>query len=416
MSRLAMMGVRSGAGMLMNRKDGGAEQALEALSTMRGLAMKVGQMASYVDGIVPEAHREKYATALRGLQAQAAHSAPAEIRARVESELGAPIDQLFSEWSDTPIASASIGQVHRARLLGVAGREGEEVAIKVQHPGVDDALHADLQNAGLLETLIGTVGGKRLNSKAMLEVVRTRFREELDYVLEAQRLQAFSAVHEADPQVHVPRFVPERSSARVLTASFARGRSFEEACHASEEERRVWAGVMWRFVFKSVLTRGLLAADPHPGNYIFQDEGRVVFLDYGCIQAVDDVSRHNALVVHRAAIARDPNAFAAGVRHMVGTKPGPLEPSAIAYVREAFLPLSESPYRITRKYAAGLFDIMKSMAKQSLAVKEHEFFTMPADMLFVNRLQFGFYSVLARLDVEVDYAAIEREFVDTVIR
>jgi predicted unusual protein kinase regulating ubiquinone biosynthesis (AarF/ABC1/UbiB family) len=410
MSRLAFMGVRSGAGMLLGKKDGGAEQALEALSTLRGLAMKVGQMASYVDGLVPEGHRDTYSNALKSLQAQAAHSSPSEIRARVEAELGAPIETLFAEWNDTPIASASIGQVHRARLPS-----GEDVAVKVQHPGIEEALLSDLQNAGLVEGLIGVALGGRVKSKELLEVVRARFREELDYTLEAQRLLAFTAVHAGDPQIVIPAFFPTHSSRRVLTTAFEEGLTFEAACAASEDERRAWCEAMWRFVFKAVLTRGLLAADPHPGNYIFQPGGHVVFLDYGCVQIVDDVARGHALAVHRAALAHDDAAFSSAVRVMVDSRPGALEPTAIAYVREAFRGLRESPFRMTRPYAAGLLERMKAMAKQSLAVPEAEFFTMPPSMLFVNRLQFGFYSVLARLDVEVDYARVEHAFLDGVI-
>jgi hypothetical protein len=137
-----------------------------------------------------------------------------------------------------------------------------------------------------------------------------------------------------------------------------------------------------------------------------------VFLDYGCIQTVDDIARRHAVAVHKAALEHDDAAFAQAVRVMVDSKPGALEPTAVAYVREAFRGLRESPFRMTRPYAAGLLDRMRAMAKLSLSVPEAEFFTMPPSMLFVNRLQFGFYSVLARLDVEVDYAAVERAFVD----
>jgi predicted unusual protein kinase regulating ubiquinone biosynthesis (AarF/ABC1/UbiB family) len=409
-SRLALMGARSGAGMLFGKKDAGAEQALEALSTLRGLAMKVGQMASYVDGLVPEEHRDKYGNALRALQAQAAHSPPDEVRARVEAELKAPIERLFAEWSDTPLASASIGQVHAARL-----HSGEEVAVKVQHPGIDKALLSDLDNASIVEGIVGIAMGNRIKSKDMLEVVRERFREELDYTLEAQRLQQFAALHAGDPQIVVPTFFAQHSSKRVLTTSLARGLSFEAACAAPEPERIAYCEAMWRFVFKAVLTRGLLAADPHPGNYIFQPEGRITFLDYGCVQPVHDVARSNALAVHRAALAHDDAAFADAVRRMVESRPGALEPTAIAYVREAFRALRESPFRMTREYAAGLLTRMKAMAKQSLSVPEAEFFTMPPDMLFVNRLQFGFYSVLARFDVEVDYARVEQSFLEEIV-
>jgi predicted unusual protein kinase regulating ubiquinone biosynthesis (AarF/ABC1/UbiB family) len=407
-ARLAAMGVRTGAGMLVDRGGGGAaEHAAEVLGHLRGLAAKVGQMASYVDGLVPEQHAPAFEASLKALRAQAPKSSAAAIRALVEEELGAPIDRLFAEWDDAPIASASIGQVHRALL-----DDGSEVAVKVQHPGIARAVESDLANASLLESFVGVVGGRRFDSKTMLEVIRTRFREELDYVREAESLTTFAELHAGDPTVIVPVLFPARSSKRVLTTAMARGRSFDEACEAPEAERGAWARTMWRFVFKGTLVGGRLNADPHPGNYVFHEGGRVTFLDYGCIQPIAERRRH-AVRVHRAALAGDEAEFGKAVAIMVGAKPGPLGDLAVSYTRRCFSPLFESPYRITKPFAAGLVDGMRDMALVARKASDQEFFTMPAEMLFVNRLQFGFYSVLARLDVEVDFAGVERGFIDT---
>src|SRR5262245_38243977 len=148
-ARLASLGARTGASLLVSRTgQGAAEHAAEVLGTLRGLAAKVGQMASYVDGVVPEAHRAAYESALRKLRDAAPTSSIAAIRTLVENELGAPIDRLFSEWSDEPFASASIGQVHRARL-----EDGRAVAVKVQHPGIDRAVESDLTNADVLRAM-----------------------------------------------------------------------------------------------------------------------------------------------------------------------------------------------------------------------------------------------------------------------
>lgn len=405
-ARLATMGVRTGAGMLLDR-DGSAtaKNAAQVLGTLRGLAAKVGQMASYVDGVVPEAHREAYETSMKALRASAPKSSPSEIRASVEEELGAPIDRLFSHWNDAPLASASIGQVHVAQL-----DDGRHVAVKVQHPGIAQAVESDLANAGVLEGFVGVFGGKRFDTKGMLEVVRTRFREELDYGLEAKRLQSFARLHAGDAKVRIPALVESHTKTRVLTTELARGLDFDEACGASPEDREAWARTLWRFVFKGTLVGGMLNADPHPGNYVFHDDGAVTFLDYGCIQEMDESRRARARGVHFAALAGDEAGFRDAVATMVASKPGPLEDAALDYTRRCFEPLFASPHRIARAYAASLVDGMKEMSTLARKVKEHELFTMPPDMLFVNRLQFGFYSVLARLDVEVDYASVEREF------
>jgi predicted unusual protein kinase regulating ubiquinone biosynthesis (AarF/ABC1/UbiB family) len=407
-ARLAAMGVRTGASMLVDRGGGSAaEHAAEVLGHLRGLAAKVGQMASYVDGLVPEAQAPAFEAGLKALRAQAPRSSPEAIRALVERELRAPVAELFTAWDDVPLASASIGQVHRATLA-----DGREVAVKVQHPGIARAVESDLANASLLEGFVGVLGGRRFDSKALLEVIRTRFREELDYEREAASLRAFATLHAGDPTVRVPGLVEDRSSGRVLTTELARGATFEEACAAPEAERVEWARTMWRFVFKGTLVGGMLNADPHPGNYIFHDGGRVTFLDYGCIQPIPE-KRPLAVRVHRAALAGDEAAFGRAVRNMVGAKPGELGELAVKYTRECFRPLFESPYRITKPFAAGLVDGMRDMAVVARKAPEAEFFTMPPEMLFVNRLQFGFYSVLARLDVQADYASVERGFIET---
>jgi predicted unusual protein kinase regulating ubiquinone biosynthesis (AarF/ABC1/UbiB family) len=408
LARFAAMGVKAGAGMILDREAGStAKQAAEVLGTLRGLAAKVGQMASYIDGVIPEGQRDAYEAAMKGLQAAAPRSSSAEIRACVEQELGKPIDQLFAKWNDEPLASASIGQVHVATLP-----DGREVAVKVQHPGIVQAVEGDLANAGLIEGLISAMAGKRFESKKMLAVVRARFREELDYELEGRRLNAFAKLHAGDPTVRVPQLFTSHSSKRVLTTALAPGLGFAEACTADAGLRRRWAETMWRFVFKGTLRGAMLNADPHPGNYIFHPNGVVTFLDYGCIQEVEDAHRARAELVHRAALSRDDAAFGKAVSVLVKAKPGALEKLAIAYSRQCFEPLFGSPYRITRDYAASLVEGMKSMAQAAKKMPDDEFFSMPPEMFFTNRLQFGFYSVLARLDVEVDYAQIERDFLD----
>jgi predicted unusual protein kinase regulating ubiquinone biosynthesis (AarF/ABC1/UbiB family) len=406
LARLAAVGARTGAGLLLDRNGGAsAKHAAEVLGTLRGLAAKVGQIAGYVDGIVPDSQRAAYEASMKALLAAAPSSSPAQIRARVEEELGAPIDRLFARWSDQPLASASIGQVHAAALI-----DGREVAVKVQHPGIASAVESDLANVSMLEGLVGTMVGQRLEAGSIFAVLRERFREELDYRLEATRLSRFAALHSADPHIRVPALVPSHSAGTVLTTELARGATFEQACAAPVGERTAWARTMWRFVFKGTLVGGMLNADPHPGNYVFHPEGTVTFLDYGCVQELGERRRRLARGVHLAALARDRTAFGRAVAAMLSSRPGPLEDLAIAYTGRCFAPLLESPYRITRPFAAALVGEMKEMGKVARSVRDAEFFPMPPDMVFINRLQFGFFSVLARLDVEVDYAAVERAF------
>lgn len=403
--RLARLGARTSASLLFSKSgESAAERAAEVLGTLRGVAAKVGQMASYVDGIVPEGQREAYEVALRKLRDHAPTSTSTEIRALVEAELGAPIADLFRDWEDEPVASASIGQVHRARLA-----DGRVVAVKVQHTGIAKAMESDLENVGMLESVVGGMVGKGVNSRGLLNEIKTRFREELDYRLEARRQTEFSQLFGGDPQIFVPAVIAERSSSRVLTTEFVTGFDLDEAALRSEAERRAYAEALWRFVFKGNLVGGMFNADPHPGNYIFQTDGKIAFLDFGCVQPIHGGRLAPARALHRAAVERDDPEFARQVRLIMETRGGLYEDLAIAYSRRCFEPLFASPYRITRDFVRQLVVEIGQM-KQVVFKKGGNFVPLPEGMVFMNRLQFGFYSVLARLDVEVDYAAVERAF------
>jgi predicted unusual protein kinase regulating ubiquinone biosynthesis (AarF/ABC1/UbiB family) len=402
-ARLAGLGARS----LVSTNAATAERAAEVLGTLRGLAAKVGQMASYVDGLVPADQQDAYETSLRVLRAAAPRSSSAEIRAVVEQELKAPIDKLFTSWQDEPIASASIGQVHRARLP-----DGRDVAVKVQHPGIVKAVESDLENAGVIEAIMGSLGGKKLNSKGMLEEMKKRFLEELDYTREADRQWQFSNLHQRDKTIRVPWVIDERSSKRVLTTELATGKTLEEAAAEPEPLRRAYCETLWRFLFKGTLVSGKFNADPHPGNYIFHEEGLVTFLDFGCVQPLEGDRLLHARGMHFAALRRDDAAFAKHASQLLETRGGRYEKLAVAFSRRCFEPLFASPFRLTRAYAANLVNIARGLAREARSMKEGEFVPLPPGMLFMNRLQFGFYSVLARLDVEVDYAAVERAFLE----
>src|SRR5262245_39703761 len=185
LARCAALGTRAGAGKFASRlgstgaRGGIARAAADALGTMRGLALKLGQMASYVDGVVPDEHRETYEKAMKSLRDAAPAMSPEAAARVVEAELGAPPDRLFAEWTEAPFASASIGQVHRARL-----QDGRAVAVKVQYEGVDRAVTSDLSNASMMTSLLGPLATK-FAMKEQVQEMRDRFLEELDYRHEA---------------------------------------------------------------------------------------------------------------------------------------------------------------------------------------------------------------------------------------
>ena len=402
---LASVGARSGLGVLTKDSSGAAEKATEVLGRMRGLAAKVGQIASYVDGVIPEGGSEPYQHALAALRESTMTSSFREIRAIIEEDLDGPIDRLFRTFEEQPFASASIGQVHKATL-----EDGQEVAVKVQHPGIGRAVDSDLKSAALLEPLASMAAGRKVDSKVVMEEMAKRLREELDYVLEAERQEHFRVVHAHDEKIRIPAVVKERSSARVLTSHLAHGATLDGVASRSEAERRAFAETLWRFVFKGNLVGRMFNADPHPGNYLFGEDGVVTFLDFGCVEPIVGPRWENAVGLHKAAIARDEAGFAHFAKRLLHTEGGEWEKLAVAFSRACFEPIFSSPFHVTRPYAASLVGRMKEMARAVRKLPKGERVPVPRGMVFMNRLQFGFYSVLARLDVETDYAAVEQRF------
>jgi predicted unusual protein kinase regulating ubiquinone biosynthesis (AarF/ABC1/UbiB family) len=408
LAALAGAGVRTGAAVLLKKDGGGAQAAAEVLGQLRGVAAKVGQMMSYVDGMAPPAHAQQFQAAMSALRAAAPASPFPEVQAVLRQELGGPWDQHFSAFEEKPLASASIGQVHRARL-----KNGTAVAVKIQHPGVAEALEADLRNSGVLDGLVGAMGGRRINSSGMFEELRARLREELDYSLEAAAQQRFAAIHRGDPTIRIPAIHTALSSRRVLVSDWADGVDFDTACRAPVEQREAWARTLWRFVFKGNLVDGLFNADPHPGNYIFQPDGAVSFVDFGCVQPIDRQKLILSRRMHRAASHGDEQTFRATAPLYAGTRPGAYQDMAVTFMRRCFDPVFHSPYRMTRAYCADLFTTLTGMARASAELSDEDVTPMPSGILFMNRMNFGFYSVLARLDVAVDYASVERAFLPT---
>lgn len=251
-----------------------AELVTEALGNMKGALMKLGQMASYLDQGLPEHVRD----ALAQLQSNAPPMSASLAAQVVCEELGAPPEEIFETWDPAPIAAASIGQVHRAIT-----RDGRAVAVKVQYPGVGDAIRADLDNAGMLFAVMGMLF-PGLDPEPLVGELRSRLVEELDYRLEADNQRLFARYYEGHPFIHVPEVVDALSAERVLTTELAEGVRFDVAATWSQPERDLAAEAIFRFVFGSLYRLHAFNGDPHPGNYLFRPGGHVTFLDFGLVK------------------------------------------------------------------------------------------------------------------------------------
>jgi predicted unusual protein kinase regulating ubiquinone biosynthesis (AarF/ABC1/UbiB family) len=282
-----------------------AEDAARELGHMKGAVMKLGQMLSFVgDGLPPEAQ-----AALAQLQANAPPMAPALAAGVVRDEFGADPTELFATWDPMPVAAASIGQVHRATMP-----DGRVVAVKVQYPGVEDAIGADLADGQRIGSLLSAVTLKSVDVAALADELRRRMIDELDYRIEAARQQQFAKRYAGHPFLHVPAVVPDRSGRRVLTSEWADGLTFAEfEASADELSRQRAAEALFRFAQGSIVRDRVFNGDPHPGNYRFAADGRVTLLDFGLVKALDPIEHAGLMSVLDGVLAHDAEATAAAM-------------------------------------------------------------------------------------------------------
>ena len=267
---------------------------------LKGGLAKVAQLAAYDPGASLGRGRGASAAAravLGGLWDKAPAVSAGDIARVVEQDLGKPPQQLFAHWDNAPLAAASLGQVHAAKL-----HDGTEVVVKVQYPGVAEALRADLDDVDFLRKLAGAEVGGALDDEA-LTALADAVRRELDYRGEATMQQRFADAWANHATVRVPRVVGELSSERVLTSVRARGASIVDTTHAAPDVRRPAAAAIFAFAFGSPLAHGLLNADPNPGNFLVetQPDGHVLVscLDFGCaLEIPSDVRDADRDVFH----------------------------------------------------------------------------------------------------------------------
>ncbi len=285
-----------------------AEDVAKVLGGMKGAIMKAGQMVSFIaDGLPPEAQ-----AALATLQADVPPMAPSLAEGVIRSELGADPDKLFLDWDPVPVAAASIGQVHRAVMP-----DGRLVAVKVQYPGVDKAIRSDLDNAEFLYGLFASFALKNMDVKPMVDELRARMGDELDYRLEAVCQKEFADRYRDHPFIHVPDVIPERSSRRVITSDWVDGMNWKDfLATATPAQKHTAAEVLFRFAEGSIWHHRVFNGDPHPGNYRFHPEsGKVTFLDFGLVKRWAPGELEGLSPILDAILAKDPEGTLKAVVH-----------------------------------------------------------------------------------------------------
>jgi predicted unusual protein kinase regulating ubiquinone biosynthesis (AarF/ABC1/UbiB family) len=386
-----------------------ANAVAEELGHMKGALMKLGQMASYLDEGLPEPMR----IALAQLRTDAPPMSRELASGVITAELGRPPSEVFVDWDPDPIAAASIGQVHRAIAVHPDTGEQVPVAVKVQYPGVDEAISADLKNAGMLGTLLKQ-GFGGLEPDDMIAEIKERLVEELDYRLEARNQQIFADFYRDHPYIHVPEVIPELSTGRVLTSELVSGHTWEELLTWDPVERDLAGETIFRFVFRSLYRMRAFNGDPHPGNYLFHGHGKVTFLDFGLVKHfTDEEMRTFAAMVKAAAVDHDAAEFRSIVEGAGMLKPGaPVDTDAVGEYFQQFY----EPVRVDREmtwsgeYASR---IVRHTFDRTSPISQYA--TVPKAFVFIQRINLGLYALLGELGSTGNYRRIAEElwpFVD----
>ena len=379
-----------------------ARELVEQLGRLRGAAMKIGQVLSTVDfSAIPEGEREQFKRTLATLRDDVPPLPFGKVEKLVRSDLGGPVSAHFAEFEEQAFAAASIGQVHRA-----VTRDGEPVAVKVQYPGMAEAVEIDLRNLGLLLPLVKRLA-PGLDVRALAAELRERVAEELDYEIEASNHRTVARAWRGHPFAHVPAVHTDLSGRRVLVTELLEGARFEEVKQLGAAERDRFGEIVFRFFFGTLTHLGRASGDPHPGNYLLLDDGRVGFLDFGLMRAIDPGYLAAEHAVARAAAAGDAGAVHRGMAQLgYLPEPGEFDPERLL---EQLLTGAEWYFepggrRITPAYVTALME------------RSHEFIddlrrmTLPPQALLIRRMEGLVFQTLGEVRASADWAAIGAEY------
>jgi predicted unusual protein kinase regulating ubiquinone biosynthesis (AarF/ABC1/UbiB family) len=362
---------------------------------------------SFLDvGLVPEEHREEFQRKLGALRDAAPKVRFDDMRKVIESELETPLRDNFAAFDQEPIAAASIGQVYRATL-----HDGRDVAVKVQYPGVAAAVRADMQNLGMILRLMKRIA-PGLDVKATAEEIRARIGDELDYELEAANQRALARIFKEHPFIVVPDVVTSLSRERVLVSEYVHGDGFDTLKEADQATRDRAAEIIFRFYFGCMYRHRQFSGDPHPGNFLMLEDGRMAFLDFGLFkrmpQRLIELELETQRAGHEGNAQRLWEIWAEGG---LLREPDRFRPDKLLsqFLDATWWYLTDEEVDLGPEVATQVMIDMSDPRSEHFGQMRHE--TLPADHIFGRRVELLTLAVLGQLRVRANWHRIAREWI-----
>ncbi|MYL24539.1 AarF/ABC1/UbiB kinase family protein [Halomonas alkaliantarctica] len=395
--RLMGLGARTGGALLKTRLGGQAdwrslgEALFEGLSELKGPAMKLAQIMSQWDDLLPPDLVEE----LSRLQRQAEPMPWPRIRETLVTQYG-ELDSHFQEIEERPFASASMGQVHRA-----VTHDGDTVVLKIQYPGLDEVLESDLKQVKRIMRLGRWFKVPQARLDALFEELAAGLRKELDYLAEAEALSRYRERYRNEPRLVIPEPLCELTGKHVLAMRFVEGTPLRELESADDATRQKIAATLADWVTEELFTYGELHADPHAGNFAADDEGRLVIYDFGAVIPVPEARLKAMMQLLEATLAKDPMAMDEALLKMGGRQgqgaPLSLYKESADCVAPLFAPGKQNfdDVRVHRR--------LRELTPKVWAAMDR--LQPPADTLLLSRTLNGHYWNLVRLGARLDMHA-----------
>src|SRR3954454_17962703 len=396
----------AGAAAIDQRHLEAAERMVDALGQLKGAAMKIGQLASFIDTeFLPPEYRELYQEKLADLRTAAPPMEWKKVRDVLEEEWEEPPEELFEDFEQDAAAAASIGQVHRATLP-----DGRRVAVKIQYPGVAKALRADMENAGMIMRRAKALA-PGLDAKAAAAELKERVLEELDYEYEAQNQRTFARAYRGHPFIYVPDVVTRLSRSRVLVSEWVDGTGFEDVKALPQSERDRFGEIVFRFCFVSIYHLQHFNADAHPGNYVLLEDGRVAFLDFGMTKQLDKEQIELEIVAIQAVLDDDPERLREALANLgFLSKPKRVDAERLMEHVKAVggWYLEDREVRIDSEYVMNVMTAITDPRSEFYSLMRRE--NLPANELMGRRMEFGVLAVLGQLEATRNWLRMGSEW------